>query len=174
MQVESWKPVEGYETLYEVSDLGRVRSHHSSTRRRGEAPHVLAAGNTRGYRTVVLAKGRRHRSFLVHQLVARAFLGQAPRTLVRPTVNHVDYDKANNSAANLEWVSHADNNRHSARVIPRLRGEANRSKLTEEAVRRIREARLFGAIFADLSKIHGVSLQTCSAIYKGQKWAHVQ
>lgn len=166
---EIWKDVSGYEGLYEVSNLGNVRSHHVHTRRFGK---YLAGGNTRGYRTLVLCKDSIRWTIMVHLLVARAFLGEPPNP--KDTVNHKDFDKANNRIGNLEWISHADNNRYSARSIPRNRGEANHSKLKEHQVREIRRRWLKRETLTALGKEFGVSLQTCSAIVKRTKWAYLK
>lgn len=168
---EVWKPIEGYDGMYEVSNRGRVRSYHKSTRA-PEIPHVLRAGNTRGYRTVVLCSGRKHRPRLVHQLVAEAFLGLPP-PMQRPTVNHKNLDKADNRIENLEWMSHADNNRHAAPHLPRNRGESNHSKLREDDVRRMRQAHRAGESCAQLGRTYGVSQVTAWKICRRQKWAHI-
>lgn len=76
----------------------------------------LSAGKTsRGYLSVSLCDGSRPkkpRSFLVHRLVAAAFLGESDLT-----VNHIDGNKLNNKLSNLEYLSVADNNRHAVKVL---------------------------------------------------------
>lgn len=189
--MEIWKSIDGYDGMYEVSNLGSVRSFHRSTKS-PTIPHVLAQANLRGYRFVSLPRldgGKGRCSPLVHRLVAFAFIGNPP-DVHRPTVNHIDFDKANNKVENLQWISHADNNRYSAKVIPRLRGEDNRSKITTVQVRLIRKRwKKILALKVERQRIleawrgrdslsamaheYGVSLQTCSAIIKRKKWAHV-
>lgn len=170
---EIWKQVVGYEGLYEVSNLGRVRSSYWSPRKKqGEC---LRSGNLRGYRIVILCKDKTRYSALVHRLVAIAFLGEPP-AVKRPTVNHKNLDKADNRLENLEWMSHADNNRHAAPLIPRVRGEGkSQSKLTEDDVRAIRSKYSPGqTTLKQLANEYGVSQQTCWLILKRRKWAHIE
>lgn len=102
-EVEIWKPIVGYEGLYEVSSLGRVRSlgNGGNNRHKGKG-RVLKQelGNT-GYYRVHLCKNnvRKHKS--VHRLVAEAFIPN-PNNL--PQVNHKDECYTNNHADNLEWT----------------------------------------------------------------------
>lgn len=170
---ERWKPIDGYESLYEVSNFGRVRSYHASDKSRGAKVYYLKPANMRGYLQVNLCKeGSRHNA-LVHWLVAAAFLGEKPSP--EHEINHVDFDKTNNHEGNLEWMLHPDNNRHSKDVIPRLRGEANRSKLTEAKVRDIRARYAVGNVtLKSLGLEFGVSENTIWHIVKRKKWAHVK
>lgn len=113
---ETWAPVVGYEGLYEVSDLGRVRSVDRSvlgSRRRAERRaygiEIKRHARKDGYLMVQLWKGGVHSLKLVHRLVAETFLDN-PRGVT--DVNHRDGDKANNSAENLEWCSRSENVKH--------------------------------------------------------------
>lgn len=170
---ETWKEVVGYEGLYEISNLGRVRSHHPSPRRKSE---FLKDANIRGYRMVVLSKGdgSKPKSALVHRLVAIAFLGEAP-DVRRPTVNHKNLNKADNRVENLEWLSHADNNRHAAPLIPHQRGEERpNAKLTEQSVREMRARYSAGGItFDELGAQFGISGTYCHIVVRRKKWKHV-
>lgn len=171
---EIWKPVVGYEGLYDVSNIGRVRSYYVRGRTHlfTKNPRILSAGNVRGYQQILLCRDGIHASGLVHRLVAEAFLGAPPTT--KHQVNHRNFDKADNRPENLEWVTQTENNRYSSKVIPRLRGESNRSKLTEEDVRYIRRRYQTGQITLKyLASMFGVSSQTIYAITQHLKWKHV-
>ena len=102
--MEQWKPIAGYEGLYEVSNLGRVRSlnYHREGRTKILKPGRVGGG----YLMVVLCKDGKVRCMKVHRLVASAFL---PNPLGLETVNHIDEDKTNNDVSNLEWMSRTDN-----------------------------------------------------------------
>lgn len=89
--IEEWRPVPGYEGLYEVSSYGRVRN--SKTYR------ILKAWITFGYLMVELSGRKR---FYVHRLVAETFI---PNIEKLPQVNHKDEDKTNNRVDNLEWCT---------------------------------------------------------------------
>lgn len=116
MKKEYWKPVVGYEGLYEVSNWGRVKSF--DTYRKGKNGSVrLCKGrilkpktNKDGYLHVVLCKNGKRKTCLVHRITAEAFL-EIPEELkhLKGTrylqVNHKDENKLNNNTENLEWCS---------------------------------------------------------------------
>lgn len=111
MKTEIWLPVEGYEGLYEVSDLGRVRS--LNYRHTGETK-ILRTGMTRGgYLTVALCKDGKQKTVKVHRLVATAFV---PNMFDDDCVNHINEDKTDNRADNLMWCDHSENNVWGSRI----------------------------------------------------------
>ena len=95
MKKEYWKPVVGYEGLYEVSNWGRVKSLKF-----GKEKILKPSKNKKGYLHVVLCKENILKNFLVHRLVAEAFI---PNPNNYKEVNHKDEDKSNNIVTNLEW-----------------------------------------------------------------------
>lgn len=108
MTEEIWKPVVGYEGLYEVSSYGRVRSldRYDSKNHfcKGRILRLQTAG--RGYLSVDLSSNGKTKRFLVHRLVAEAFI---PNPYNLPEVNHLDEDKTNNRVDNLEFCNHKYN-----------------------------------------------------------------
>lgn len=108
---ETWKPIRGYEGYYEVSDLGRVRSldRKDSMGRVCDGQSIRAMPTRRGYQTVGLHQHGQRRHRLVHRLVAEAF---APISGKRLQVNHINGDKVDNRASNLEWCTASENIRH--------------------------------------------------------------
>ena len=109
--MEVWKDVCGYEGIYQVSNKGRVRSLNRITnygrRCKGKVLSQAPGGRTGEYRSVQLfdLDGNGTRKY-VHQLVANAFIG-APEEGYQ--VNHIDENKSNNTADNLEWVTASQN-----------------------------------------------------------------
>lgn len=99
-----WKPIAGYEGLYEVSDSGLVRSlcagRWKTTMLRKPVP------DKDGYLTVILKKDGKCVNHKIHRLVAEAFL---PNKNNLPVVNHKDENKQNNTVSNLEWCTHQYN-----------------------------------------------------------------
>lgn len=100
---EVWKPIKGYEGLYSVSNLGRVKRIEGvagETNRRQPEKILEAVFGARGYYGVNLCKNGTQKSFYIHRLVALAFVPNPNRL---KQVNHKDEDVANNRADNLEW-----------------------------------------------------------------------
>ena len=98
---EIWKDIDGYEGLYQISNLGRVFSFP----RNGCYGGILKASPDKdGYMKVTLQKQHKKKKFSVHRLVALAFISNDD-PIGKPLVNHLDFDRANNCAENLEWVS---------------------------------------------------------------------
>lgn len=123
---EVWRDIKGYEDLYQVSNLGNVRSlgrvvvvkqdRYKEPRAMHWRPRILKQaiskpGRNRAgsYTKVVLRKDGASRSFEVHRLVATAFI---PNPASLPVVNHIDHDGTNNKVFNLEWCTILENNMH--------------------------------------------------------------
>jgi hypothetical protein len=131
--MEIWKDIDGFEGLYQVSTLGRVKSLPKYTYSRGypqlRKEKILKPGYTgknRCYATVRLNDGR---GYKVHRLVAQAFIPN-PNNL--PQVNHKDENPFNNAVDNLEWCTNQYNIKYSAKPLSEEHkkkiGDANRGK----------------------------------------------
>ena len=96
---EIWKDIEGYENLYQVSSLGRVKSLGNGKTSSKER-FLKADKNKQDYLRVTLCKDGKVKRYAVHRLVAIAFL---PNPYNLPQVNHKDEDRTNNTVENLEW-----------------------------------------------------------------------
>ena len=111
---EIFKDVKGYEGLYQVSNLGNVKSlerlvKHSKGGYKLVKEKLLKFGKgTGGYSFVNLNKFGIARNRMIHQLVAIAFLDHTPCGY-KLVVNHIDFDKTNNNVSNLEIVTHREN-----------------------------------------------------------------
>ena len=117
---EIWKPIIGYENLYEVSNLGNVRSLdrtvkcHSKTRLvKGKLLNQALRKN--GYYTVTLCDSGRDKQMYVHRLVALHFV-ENPKPDEYNVINHKDENPKNNIYTNLEWCDIAYNNAYGTRL----------------------------------------------------------
>ena len=123
MTEEIWRPVVGYEGLYEVSSYGRVRSLDRYVKGKSESYRlikgkVLSGSITKdGYVRCLIKVNGVGRSYFVHRLVAEAFI---PNPDNLPQVNHKDEDKTNNNVDNLEWCDAKYNNNYGTAIERRL------------------------------------------------------
>lgn len=108
---EIWKNIDGYEGLYQISNLGRVKSLGNEKNRK-ERILKLTKNKKTGYLQVGLHKEGKAKRINVHRLVASAFI-ENPNNL--PFINHIDEDKTNNSVSNLEWCDAKYNNNYGTR-----------------------------------------------------------
>lgn len=177
MQKEVWKPVKGFENLYEVSNFGEIKALEKhivcGKCHRSWTEHLMkTAEDHKGYLRTSLSKDGKSKTVKVHRIVAEAFL-QNPDNL--PQVNHIDGNKKNNAVDNLEWCSQSDNLKHACRMKLKLCGGENNSasKLTYEEVCWIRNNfdsnnNLFDS--AALAEKFNVHKKTIQRIVNGKGW----
>ena len=131
MLKEIWKDVKDYEGLYQVSNLGRVKSLDRYIPNTNGVGVRMIKGvilkttiNNSGYETLALHRDGRTKRFLVHRLVGLTFIPN-PENL--SDINHIDENKFNNCVDNLEWMSHIDNMNYGDRN--KKAGENRKGKL---------------------------------------------
>lgn len=114
--MEIWKDIEGYENIYQISNLGRVKSlerlvkHSKGGFQLNKEIILKNSVDKNKYCKVVLCKNKFTKTLLCHRLVAKHFLVNTDNL---PLVNHKDKNPLNNSFKNLEWVSSRENICHS-------------------------------------------------------------
>lgn len=115
MMEELWKDIEGYEGLYQVSNLGRVKSlkRYSKNNKNNNDRILKPVLNTKGYLQLALCKNGVKYNKKLHRLVAQAFI---PNPENKPQVNHIDEDKTNNIVSNLEWMTNKENRNHGTAI----------------------------------------------------------
>lgn len=176
--VDVWKDVEGYEGLYQVSDMVKVRSldrvvNDNGGKRfvKGRILKPVLVNN--GYLVVALCNGRGQANKTVHRLVGKAFI---PNPNNYKDINHKNGIKTDNRIENLEWCTRSQNMKHAYKTglkhVPK--GEKNHmAKLTEKQVIQIKARLLQGQRNVDLAKAYGVHRRTISRIKTGKNWRHV-
>lgn len=177
--IEEWRPVSDM-PAYEVSNLGRVRSidrlvpngHGGFTKCPGRL--LTPRPQMHGYLVVTLRNGKSNRIVArVHRLVAIAFV---PNPLGKETVNHIDCDRANPAATNLEWCTQKENLRHSQNLgrMQRNYWSGRRSpaaSLSDATARSIREDYAQGGVsYTALAKRYGTNKRTVGRIISGESY----
>ena len=184
--VEIWKDIEGYKGMYQVSDMGRIRSFKkigskSGIQKKFRVLNPYTADN--GRKTVVLCKNKDKNYIRVHRLVAGAFI---PNPENKPEVNHLDGNQSNNCVENLEWSTRSENMEHAYRTglkhiterQKKLTSLANRgegcanSKLTKNDVLQIRSIYDQGFFTqSEIAESYNLNQGHVSDIINKKRWA---
>jgi hypothetical protein len=107
---EIWKDIKGYEGLYQISNLGNVKSlPRKVNKRKCEEIIKVPTISNKGYYRISLCKNGKIKYYAIHRLVAEAFI---PNYDNLPCVNHKDCNTKNNIVDNLEWITYKDNNNY--------------------------------------------------------------
>ena len=133
-QKEIWNPIKGFEGLYEVSNLGRVRSlQRTIIQKNGIA--ITSKGrfkrigiNSVGYPCVTLCKNGKSKQYSLHRILAKAFI---PNPDNKPEVDHINTNRTDCRLENLRWVTHAENMRN-----PLSQQSIKSNSKTHEALRK--------------------------------------
>lgn len=174
---ERWLPVVGYEGLYEVSDLGRVRSvdrwvcNKWGTQTLRASKVLKPRIDRRGYVHVVLSAGGKVKHCTVHRLVLTAFTGPCPEG---QQARHGPGGPSDNRPENLCWGTSVENHADMKRDGTHRQGERKPlAKLTDESVRAIRERYAAGETQESLADTYGVVQATIYYVVHRLSWRHV-
>lgn len=180
---ECWRPIAGFEGLYSVSSLGRVRSEARTvafpskwgTLTSISVPERIlspAASGRSGYLSVILKRPKANKTRRVNRLVCEAFNGPPPNQEAH--ARHRDGNLTNNAASNLSWGSAKENCEdkkvHGTLAIGSRQGTA---KLTESDIPKIRTLLNAGVPKTHIADMYGVSGTCVYYIALGKTWAHV-
>lgn len=150
---EIWKDVVNYEGLYQVSNLGNVKSvarvvHRKNGTTTTYPERLLKCRSFGNYVQAILSKDGKIKCFTVHRLVATAFI---PNPHNYPCVNHKDEVRTNNCVDNLEWCTYKYNNEYNNRVgkckekiSKTLKEKSYHHKMTNEQKEHIRQGAFKG------------------------------
>ena len=116
---EIWKDIKGYEGLYQISNLGRVKSISRKINtfygyRKTKEKILKSSYDKDGYLKITITNNWKHKTHKIHRLVAEAFI---PNPDNKPTINHIDGNKLNNSIDNLEWATRKEQTKHMHEVL---------------------------------------------------------
>lgn len=168
MNIEIWKDIKELNNLYEISNLGRIRNKKTGTIRK-------VFDNGKGYYSIMIKLT--HKSYKVHQLVAKYFV---PNPNNYSCINHIDGVKTNNNANNLEWCTRSYNTKHGYdkelySIIP---GTKNTKKIKRIDINTNKE---YIYLSIKNAKEEGYSISKISEclhkkrnIYKGCKWEIIE
>lgn len=177
LENEVWKDIPGYEGLYQVSSLGRVKSLKRFYKSAIilEMPENIKTQrlNKKGYPYLHLCLNGKKWATTVHKLVILAFVGVKPDPKI--TINHIDGNKLNNCILNLEYCTAKENIYHFLKTVNFRQGENHCNlKLNNEKVLKIREEY---ALHKTKQKIiaekYGISQVMVSRIILRKTWKHI-
>lgn len=173
--IEKWLPIAGYEDLYLISNLGRVRALqrtvvHIDNRIRSFPDRILTGKKNKktGYVQVGLSRGNKIKQAYVHRLVAGAFI---PNPENKRCVNHRDGIRSHNSDDNLEWNTHSENSlhAHATGLAKALRGEeAWNAKVTWQTAQELRDS--VWSVIEAWAKANDVHTQAAWDIIANKNW----
>lgn len=169
---EEWRDIEGYEGLYQVSNLGRIKALERTVI---VPERIMTASTTKnGYSQVRLTKDKEAISILIHRIVAKAFI---PNPDNKPEVNHKAGIKTDNRVSELEWNTKSENQTHSHRVLrkksnlkPQKGTNNGLSKLNWGDVQEIKALLAIGTSQRSIAKHYKVSQVTISNIHQNKIW----
>lgn len=169
--IEKWKQVVGFEGLYEISNLGRVKSLPRFKTSGGIMSPII---DGIGYLGVNLCKNNRRYRRKIHRMILEAFIGPCPCGMEGC---HNDDNKTHNNLFNLRWDTHR-NNIQDAQINGRgfSRGSHHgRAKLTETQIRKIKQLFQSGQYMQkEIADLFGISRSNISCIIRNKTWTHIR
>jgi hypothetical protein len=151
---EIWKDIEGYEGLYQISNIGNIKSLDYNNTKKEKIMKVSTRKD--GYQSIVLTKNGKPKQFYIHRLVAETFI---PNPDNLPLINHKDCNPSNNTVSNIEWASYSHNNSYDG--AGRKRREAARKNNSFNAPK-------YCYVYNESGKL----LKKCSSMKEASDYTH--
>lgn len=182
---EIWRPIIKFNSEYEVSDLGRIRSTFKIIQRSCGKTHtrvskILKPSISDFYEKGAVCVNKKMIPYKLHRLVAEAFI---PNTENKPTVNHINGIKHDNRVVNLEWATQKEQMIHATKtgLLTHKKGEeASWSIATEQKVKEIRDYVLYQRSVGntkygrkDLAEKHNLTVSCVKDIITRRSWKHI-
>ena len=173
--MEVWKDIIGFEGLYQVSNLGTVKSLRKGLRGNKfllRDKKLIGCHDKDGYLKVNFYKDNKMKRFSIHRLVCIAFL---PNIENKPFVNHINGIKTDNSIENLEWCTQSENEKHAWNMgLKNQNGVKNpMNKLTEMQILEIRSNLHNGKTQKEIAEIYNINQISVSEIRLRKTWKHI-
>lgn len=177
---EVWKDVAGYAGVYQVSNLGRVRSVYRTVKYSDGRKYVYEGKiikptknkNRGNYLYVTLSYNQKRVFKSLHRLVAETFIKNVGD---KPEVNHIDGDKGNNKVSNLEWVTSKENSEHAVKNGLLPSGQySHHAVFSNDQVRNMRKEYKGGLRLTDLAKRFRVNPSTMHSILNYRTYKNVE
>lgn len=156
---EIWKDVPNYEDLYQISNLGRIKTKNKLGKDRLQRCYIknsiICSPNldSSGYKQIVLSKNKKRNTHKIHRLVAQAFI---PNPNNYPCINHKDENKLNNYVDNLEWCTHLYNCNYGSRTY----------RCTRHRLHKVRQLDLYNNVINEYNSLQ--EAEKCTGIkYQG-------
>jgi len=159
---EIWKDIPRYVGLYEVSNMGRIKSYKRKGQPYNRIRKPMMLSN--GYRNIDLSKNNHRSLHKISRIVAEIFI---PNPENKPCVNHIDGDKLNDNVDNLEWCTYSENQKHAYKLGLKKKV----AKLNEFQVRVIRKIK--DMTNTEIAKIFNVKQPAISQIKNHKRWADI-
>lgn len=176
---EEWRDIKDFEGYYQVSNTGKVRSlSRVITYRDGRVCRfkekiLKICVDKKGYCVVYLSMQSKKFTRKVHRLVASSFLVNNES---KPQINHIDCDKENNCADNLEWCNNSENQKHAFKNglnIAKKGSQKPNASIDETMAKKIKAELIMRRGIKMTAEKFGVSKHVVSDISRGKTWRHV-
>ena len=177
MEKEIFKDIIGYESKYQISNLGRVKS---LSRKRNENTNAVIKERIltpdlgkAGYHSICFKINNKREKYLIHRLVAIHFIDNTDN---KPQVNHINGIKNDNRVENLEWATISENRKHAYDTglqFGPLGEKQGSSKLTEKKILEIKERLKKRERQVDIAMIYNVKQSNISKIKNNKRWNHL-